>query len=137
MGEMCVLRRSVAGSHVRIDYTLCRQGEDVVVLVAGGAAHAGCVVVAQPVAGLSGRKRAGSSLITVDAHRDEQVTRQLAEAACDASGRRVVAVGGVHFEGFTPALLEEVRALDQQAVAQVGGWVEALFSDRGGGGEEV
>lgn len=93
-------------------------GDDLLLFIRGGREHIGSVVLAQPRASLrgDGSMSCTSSVLNVTGHKDEEICRFIAEKIASASGRRVVAVGGIHIDGITSEGIREVsRAADKLA----------------------
>ncbi|MGB9661215.1 MAG: hypothetical protein ACPL5F_04255 [Moorellaceae bacterium] len=78
-------------------------GRDVVIMVSGGQAHVGAVVMAVPRPSLEDPRRvsATASVLTATGHKEDELLRPIALRAAAALNSRVVAVGGVHLDGAT------------------------------------
>lgn len=120
--------RRLRGENLEITYTLFAVGEGLVLVVEGGRAHIGSVVLAAPRESLrgDGALSATSSVLNLPAHKDEFLLRPLAERLSALSGRAVCALGGVHLEPFDEAALREVTALNGRAMEEAPSWLEGL-----------
>ncbi|MDF2937866.1 MAG: hypothetical protein K0Q90_3239 [Paenibacillaceae bacterium] len=86
-------------------------GEDYVLLVTGGQAHIGAAAVAYP----SEDGGARTQVIGLPGHKEEELARELADAACSRLGKAVTVIAGIHIDHATPAeirtMVAETRAL--------------------------
>lgn len=117
------------GETLEITYTLFAVGADLVLVVEGGRAHIGSVVLAAPRESLrgDGTPSATSSVLNLPAHKDEVLLRPLAERLSALSGRAACALGGVHLEPFDEDALREVTALNGRAMEEAPRWLEELI----------
>ena len=79
-------------------------GEDLVIVLGGSERpHVGGVSVSEMVEDINhpGRKTHTISSISLKGHKDEAVLRMLSESLSRATGKNVVAVGGVHWDGLS------------------------------------
>ena len=89
--------------------TLQKVGADYLLVIAGGRAHLGCVVMAEPRPSLTGAGRSStSSVLNASGHKDELICRPLAERLSAQRNARVVCTGGVHIDEISPAQLKEL-----------------------------
>jgi hypothetical protein len=89
--------------------TLQKVGADYLLVVTGGMAHLGCVVMAEPRPSLTGAGRSStSSVLNASGHKDELLCRPLAERLAAQRGARVVCTGGFHIDEISPAQLQEL-----------------------------
>ena len=75
-------------------------GDDLLLVLTGGdSPHVGTVVMTEPRGDREGEMyRCTTSVLNVTGHRDEEVARPMAEAACKSTGKRVVCVSGIHLD---------------------------------------
>lgn len=127
---MQIVTKCLSAGHVSITYTLFLLGSDVVVIVSGGTAHVGGVVLAHPRPSLADSQAtsATSSVLNVSGHKDEFLLRDLAEHIAARTNRNVTCLGGVHYDGLTKETLAQIRILEAQAREQCGGWLEELLA---------
>ena len=104
---------------LRIHVSAQRIGPDIQVTVAGGdGPHIGCVAIAEPdermsAAGLS----ATVSVHNICGHRDGELATPIAKRLAAALRCRVVVVAGVHYNSFSPGLLQKTAAFTEQLAA--------------------
>jgi len=101
--------RGQGRSAVRLE--LRPQGRDLLLLIGGGAVHAGAVAVASPAGGTGGEPC--DELTVVPGHKEGPLAREGARRLAAASGRTCVAVAGIHQDRATAdeiaAIVEHVR----------------------------
>ncbi len=101
-------------------------GEDIELLCSGGdRAHIGAVSLAIPYRNDRGTFSASVSTLTVPEHRDDAISRALAERFAKGLGRVTIAICGIHFENASPSLIQTI----QETVADMAG--EMLEKVRG------
>jgi len=84
-------------------------GDDIILCVGGGdKPHIGAVSISLPYRKEGGRWAVSTSTFTIPSHRDNVLTRLLAEKVSKKTGKRVVVVGGVHIDGASREDIEEV-----------------------------
>lgn len=85
-------------------------GDDLLLVVSGGEAHIGCMVVAIPRPSLreDGGNSCTSSVFNLTGHKDEEVCRRIAEAYCKMTGKLVVCTGGIHVGQMQPSQIKEL-----------------------------
>lgn len=85
-------------------------GDDVLMIVGGGAAHIGCVSISIPRLSLKGDsgRSCTSSVWNMTGHKDEAVCRKLSEAYCKKTGKLVVCIGGIHIDDIRPRQIAEL-----------------------------
>jgi hypothetical protein len=85
-------------------------GEDLTVLIEGGEAHVGSVAIGLPRPSLRSPDRlsATTSIFNVVGHKDDALSRPLADDLSAATDRTVVVVAGCHLPEITPTEIEEV-----------------------------
>lgn len=91
--------------HGRLTVTLraFRLGNDLSVVITGGAVHVGAVA-----AGTFYNGMASSSVITIPGHRDDRIAKDAAERISKKCGCNCVVVAGVHYDNITP---EEITGI--------------------------
>jgi hypothetical protein len=101
---------------------------DLTIVICGGQDHAGAVALALPRPSLAdpGRQSATSSVLTVPGHKDDLPAREVAEKVAAATGRNVVAVAGIHYDGLEPADLQILRELWTTLIKHIIEMVEDL-----------
>ncbi len=77
------------------------QGRDLLLLIGGGAVHAGAVAVVSPAGGTAGEPC--DELTVVPGHKEGPLAREGARRLAAASGRTCVAVAGIHQDHATAA----------------------------------
>lgn len=103
---------TVGAGRRAVRLTLLGQGRDLLLLITGGAAHAGAVAVRVPASGARGGPFAG--LCPVPGHREGPLAEEAAALIAAAAGRGCVVVAGIHQEAATP---EEIAAIVANARA--------------------
>ncbi len=101
MKEECCGCNCISFGKGKHEVSVCMDslGSDIILLIGGGQKpHAGCVVICEPDKASGG---VTTSLHTFTTHREEQVARPIAEAACRKAKARVVCVCGIHVEKAT------------------------------------
>ncbi|MCD8230281.1 MAG: hypothetical protein LUD14_00365 [Clostridiales bacterium] len=108
-----------------IEVRLSRVGEDIHLLLSGGASpHIGCAVMSVPRPSLTGdgSVSATSSVLNVTGHKDEVICRMLSEAVCRKYNRLTVCVGGFHADHLSAEQIAEVRqAVEKELIPQLCG----------------
>ncbi|MBS7247102.1 MAG: hypothetical protein QXW47_07235 [Candidatus Jordarchaeales archaeon] len=89
--------------------SLVKLGDGLVFCIGGGdETHIGAVSVAVPYKQKDNEWSVSTSTITLPYHRDDVLTRIMTEKVAKATGKVVVAVGGVHLEGAARNEIDEV-----------------------------
>ena len=85
--------------------------DDVIVVVTGGRDHIGAISLAVPRPSLLDQNRisATSSVLTMLGHKEDELVKYVSEKIASATGRNVVVVAGVHYDGLARDDLEIVR----------------------------
>ena len=85
--------------------------DDVIVVVTGGRDHIGAIGLAVPRPSLLDQNRlsATSSVLTMLGHKEDELVKYVSEKIASATGRNVVVVAGVHYDGLARDDLEIVR----------------------------
>lgn len=93
-------------------------GEDCLLTLTGGREHVGAVAI-----GLFDEKsqRAGSSVITLPGHREEQLALQGARQVSRATKKTTVFVAGIHQDDISP---EEIRDIVSAAEEMVESFID-------------
>lgn len=88
-------------------------GEDCLLTLMGGKAHAGAVAV-----GLFDEKskRASSSVINLPGHREEQIALQGASLVSKATRKTTVFVAGIHLDDITPEEIRDIVSVSGEMV---------------------
>ncbi|NOZ95502.1 MAG: hypothetical protein GXP47_12315 [Acidobacteria bacterium] len=123
----------VAGSDGRrLEARMRRVGDDLVVVVEGGMAHVGCVVVAvgRDSTARPGERSVSTSVLTLPPHKEEPVARTVAEALARRFGGTVVVTAGIHEEGLDAAGIEAWLRLGRE----LAGHLEEALGRRGEAG---
>ncbi|NPA24450.1 MAG: hypothetical protein GXO34_01320 [Deltaproteobacteria bacterium] len=86
---------------------------DVVIVVYGGYDHVGAVSLAIPRPSLEDPEKnsATSSVLTVLGHKEDILVKEIGEQVAAATGRNLVVVGGVHYDGLEAEQLEILKRL--------------------------
>lgn len=90
------------------------QGRDLLLLIGGGAVHAGAVAVASPAGGTAGEPC--DELAVVPGHKEGPLAREGARRLAAASGRTCVAVAGIHQDHATPGEIAAIVAHARDAL---------------------
>lgn len=89
--------------------TLVKLGDGLVFCIGGGdETHIGAISVTVPYRQKDNEWSVSTSTITLPSHRDDVLTRIMTEKVAKATGKVVVAVGGVHLENATRNEIDEV-----------------------------
>ncbi|MDP6626450.1 MAG: hypothetical protein QGG50_01015 [Methanopyri archaeon] len=75
-------------------------GDDLLLLLGGGATHIGCVAVCEP--GEEPRS------IALPGHKEDVVAAPLARAVASRTGRRVAVVAGIHYDEISSEQIQQV-----------------------------
>ena len=78
-------------------------GRDRLLLITGGAAHAGAVSLAEP-----GDDAPRVRTLTAGTHREGPLSAEAAADLCRATGRAVVVVAGIHIDDARPEEIERI-----------------------------
>lgn len=95
--------------HLQAEVVSC--GEDLCVLISGGdRPHIGAAALAAVTesAHHPGKFAATPSVLSVPGHKEHQLALDAAERLSKALARTVVVTAGIHIEGITPGLIEQV-----------------------------
>ncbi len=102
---------------VRVD--IVPQGSDVILFVGGSELpHVGGVVVSLP--------EGTTHVIRLLGHRDDVVLKVLAEGVSRATGRKVAAIGGVHWDGIGKEDIKTILGMFERAVSEVASRIMSL-----------
>ncbi len=90
---------------------ICRfVGGDLQLICGGGdKAHIGAVSLAIPYRNDRGTLSASVSTLTAPGHRDDAISRALAERFAKELGRVTAAICGIHYEHASPELLQKIQ----------------------------
>lgn len=101
--------RISSGEPWRLSLTVVPMGRDYLCRVTGGDAHAGAVALSEwcddePLTGV----------LTARGHRETAIAKHAAHRLCEATGRTVACVAGIHFDDIGRAEIEDIslRARD-------------------------
>jgi hypothetical protein len=85
--------------------------DDVIVVVTGGRDHIGAISLAVPQPSLFDQNRlsAESSVLTMLGHKEDELVKYVSEKIASTTGRNVVVIAGVHYDGLARDDLEIVR----------------------------
>jgi hypothetical protein len=89
----------------RVRAELYRIGEDLLVIIVGEGAHIGAVSMAEALPG----EEVGSATVTARGHKEAELTGFVSQAVCSGTGRRTVALAGIHLDDITQAEIETIR----------------------------
>ncbi len=105
-------------------------GEDLLLLVYGGEKpHAGSVCIAQPRESLKNKSKTSctSSVFNFLGHKDEAIARMFAERICRKTGKKVIALAGVHVKNASyeeiNVILENARKLLEKTLQNLSSFV--------------
>lgn len=100
--------------------TMTRMGEGIVFCLGGGEkTHIGAISLAVPYKKKDGEWSVSVSTITLPAHRDDVLTRIIAEKVARVTGSVVVAVGGVHVEAASEKEINEIISNTERLAEKV------------------
>jgi hypothetical protein len=100
--------RTIRIGHGRTEVfgTVYAVGSDLLVLIGGRGLHIGAASLAEPGLG-NGLALSG---VTGQGHKEGELTDKVAQRLAAATGRRVLAVSGIHLDRITKAEIEEIRS---------------------------
>jgi hypothetical protein len=102
------IRRSVLDSEIKL--TADWMGKDLSIICIGGdQPHLGAVSFAEPY-GEDGRGSASVSTITALGHRDDAVSRDIANVVCKVLGCKVTVSCGIHYDSIDPSGINCIRS---------------------------
>ncbi|MDD3042829.1 MAG: hypothetical protein PHV51_05770 [Methanosarcinaceae archaeon] len=106
--------KSEAG-RIKLLLDIKKLGEDYLLTLTGGKAHAGAVAV-----GLFDKtsKRASSSVITLPGHREDRIALDGARQVSRATRTTTVFVVGIHFEDISPVEIEWIVSTSEKMLAE-------------------
>jgi hypothetical protein len=83
-------------------------GNDILVVVSGGAVHIGAVAMAQPRPSLADPQKtaATSSVYTYVGHKEDVTAKIMAEQLSKSLNKKVVVVAGIHWDNLTEEEIE-------------------------------
>ena len=96
-------------------------GQDLCVLVTGGAAHIGSISAATPRPSLADPDKisATASTFCYPGHKDSQVGNLFAETLSARLNQKVVALCGIHYDNITPDGIAAVLSLAKTLLNQI------------------
>ncbi len=96
-------------------------GQDILLIVTGGAAHIGCAVLSVPRPSLFDPDRwsCTSSVLNVTGHKDETICRMLAESVSVKYRQNVICTGGIHIDRICPEQISKIIEAVQTVCAQI------------------
>ena len=100
---LAVLREGEGRTRIRAEVR--NAGDDLVIVIDGGVAHAGAVSMAEPQR--DGSARTGT-LAAMD-HRESEVTSVVAREVAARTGRRTVVIAGIHLDRISREEISAVR----------------------------
>jgi hypothetical protein len=96
---------SAGRGRTRVHARIYEVGGDLLAVLSGEGAHIGAATIAEAIPGETGRV----ATVSARGHREAELTEYLSEAICSATGRRTVAIAGVHLDRITVAEIESIR----------------------------
>ncbi len=109
-----VLRKALG--RVEVSLRAVRVGEDLVVIIDGGASHVGAVAAGTNCDGM-----AVSSVITMPGHRDDRIAKDAAERISKKLSCNCAVIAGVHYEDITAQEIKDVLILSNSLVEELEG----------------
>lgn len=100
---MVNMERNFGRGRTKLRVKVRTVGEDVVVFVNGGESHIGSIAVAFPRPSLDdpGRISSTTSVFNMIGHKDDYLSKPLADELASETGRTVVVVAGFHLADIT------------------------------------
>jgi hypothetical protein len=103
---------SAGEGRTRVRADLYRIGDDLLVVLGGEGAHIGAASMAEAAPDEAPRIRT----IVSPPHKEAELTEFLSQAVCAATGRRTLAVAGIHLDAITRDEIEAIRRNVRQLV---------------------
>ena len=97
---------SVGNDRTRVAVALYEIGPDLLAVIEGEGAHIGAATLAES----DGRTGFRSETVSALGHREFELTRELSRAMSSASGRRTVAIAGIHLDDIRKDEIEAIRS---------------------------
>lgn len=106
---------SVGRGRTRVYAEIYEVGSDLLAVLGGEGLHIGAASIAEAIPSET------SDVATISArrHREAELTEYLSKAVCSATGRRTVAIAGIHLDRITRAEIETIRQNVRQLVRQL------------------
>jgi len=107
---------AVGTGRTRVEAQIYEIGSDLLVLLGGEGIHIGAATLAEPLT------PGDTELTTLCArgHREPELTTKLAQAISDATGRRTLAVAGIHVDLIKPEEIQAIRRNLGALIVEVG-----------------
>ncbi len=103
---------AVGNDRTRIAVALYEIGSDLLAVIEGEGAHIGAATLAESDGGVGLRSETVSAL----GHRESELTHEFSQAMSAVTGRRTVAVAGIHLDGIREDEIEVIRRNVSEAV---------------------
>lgn len=100
----------VGQDNTQLSYCLRWQGPDIYINITGGQCHIGSVAVVI---------KGSVSVITVPGHKDDFLTRPIAEVIAGVFSGTAVIMAGFHLDDISPNDIKEVLSNNNEAAAQI------------------
>lgn len=112
MSSQVVLEKT--SGRLKVGLSASRLGNDLLVVISGGAAHIGAVGAGNVCTGM-----ASSSVITMPGHRDDRIAKAAAERISKSQGCNCVVVAGVHYDGISAHEIEDVMTMCSSLISEL------------------
>jgi len=106
---------SAGRGRTRVYAEIYEVGSDLLAILGGEGLHIGAASIAEATPG----KTSDVATISARRHREAELTEYFSKAVCSATGRRTVAIAGVHLDRITKAEIETIRQNVRQLVRQL------------------
>jgi gallate decarboxylase subunit D len=96
-------------------------GKDVLVILQGGAFHIGAVGMAQPRPSLADPEKIGAtaSVFTFPGHKEDDLSKSMAEGLSRKLNRRIVVVAGIHWDSLKREEIKIITGLCKKMGEQI------------------
>ena len=119
--DPAILALARARGRVAVRLTCVRMGRDLAVTLSGGdRPHIGAVAVSQPRASLreGGPRSASTSVITLPAHKEDDLARAVAARFAAALDAVVTVACGIHLDSIRPEEFKDVQELADELAGE-------------------
>ena len=96
---------SVGRGRTRVHADVYRVGEDLLVVLGGEGPHIGAVSMAESI----GEGEPRVTTLVAPPHKEAELTEHASRAICASTGRRTVALAGIHLDDITRDEIEAIR----------------------------
>jgi gallate decarboxylase subunit D len=96
-------------------------GDDLLIILSGGKEHIGAVAMSEPRPGLGDIKKisATSSVYTYTGHKEDEISKSMAEHLSKELNRKAVVVAGMHWDNITMSEIKLITGICQRLTKKI------------------